>query len=62
MKKTRAEAIAANQEHYNTGKPCKQGHFSIRHTATTECVECRKQWGKNEREKIKAIRQQFANK
>lgn len=61
MKRTRAEAIAVNEAHYNTGKPCKQGHFSIRYTTTTECVECRRQWGKNEREKVKALRQQFSN-
>jgi len=60
MKKTRAEAIAANQKQYNTGKPCKHGHFSLRDTATAECVECRKQWGRNERDKIKAIRKQLA--
>jgi hypothetical protein len=62
MKRTRAAAIAANEPYYNTGKPCKQGHVSIRSTATMECAECRKQWGQNERDKVKALRQQFAGR
>ena len=40
MKKTRAEAIKALDDYYFTGKPCKHGHISKRHTISGTCYTC----------------------
>ena len=45
---TRAEAQQLNLVRYNTGKQCRNGHFSDRLTSTGQCCEC-----KNSREKTK---------
>lgn len=37
--KTRAEARATNAPRYNTGEPCKWGHYSDRYTSGC-CVDC----------------------
>lgn len=37
---TRAEAKAAGLSLYDTGKPCVQGHLSLRKTVTAQCLEC----------------------
>lgn len=37
---TRAEAKAAGEKKYFTGKPCKHGHISERYTCTGQCVRC----------------------
>jgi hypothetical protein len=36
----RAEAKLLNLKMYNTGKPCKRGHFADRYTVGAHCVEC----------------------
>lgn len=36
----RAEAKDLNLNKYNTGKPCKRGHFADRYTKSAQCVEC----------------------
>jgi hypothetical protein len=33
-------ARAAGEKFYNTGSPCKQGHYSKRYASTGQCVEC----------------------
>ena len=40
MTQTRKQAIANGDIVYNTGKPCKHGHYSNRRTATGVCIEC----------------------
>jgi hypothetical protein len=40
VKATRAEARAAGEMHYFTGKPCKHGHFSKRLTSNGQCTAC----------------------
>lgn len=36
----RAAAVAAGEKHYETGKPCKNGHVAKRATLTGTCAEC----------------------
>jgi len=36
----RAEAKLLGLKTYNTGKPCKHGHFADRYTIAAKCVEC----------------------
>ena len=36
----RAVAKELNLAFYNTGKPCKKGHFSYRYTKSSHCIEC----------------------
>lgn len=37
---SRAEARAAGQTHYFTGKPCGKGHVALRFVSTCQCFEC----------------------
>ena len=37
----RSEAIKLNLSTYSTGKPCKQGHYSVRRTSNSDCLMCR---------------------
>ena len=37
---TKKEAEAADAKFYNTGKPCKSGHYANRRTASGTCEEC----------------------
>jgi hypothetical protein len=41
LKLSRREAIEAKDKYYFTGKPCKHGHWSKRHTADGSCLQCR---------------------
>lgn len=54
--KNKQEALLKNQKIYNTGKPCKYGHYSDRYI-TGVCLECKKmdseKYRKNNKEKIK---------
>ncbi len=36
----RQQALDNNETRYNTGKPCKNGHFSDRYTQSGTCVDC----------------------
>jgi len=36
----RAEAKSLGLKTYNTGKPCKHGHFADRYTAGAKCIQC----------------------
>ena len=57
MGKARAEAIANGSQTYQTGKPCKHGHFSPRYVTTHACVECQKAiakvWAQENFEKLR---------
>ena len=46
----RSEAIAAGDDYYFTGKPCKRGHVAKRHVRTG-CYECAKEIQKSYRER-----------
>ena len=46
----RSEAIAAGDDYYFTGKPCKHGHVAKRHVRTG-CYECTKEIQKSYRER-----------
>jgi hypothetical protein len=37
----RYEAMQKGEAHYFTGKPCKYGHISLRHTKCKSCLACR---------------------
>lgn len=37
---TRKEALESGAETYNTGEPCKNGHYSDRRTSNGKCIEC----------------------
>lgn len=39
----RQKAIAAGESHYDTGKPCIRGHYSLRNVNTRKCMECDRQ-------------------
>jgi len=49
------EAREKGYEYYFTGKPCKYGHFSLRHAKQQNCYECYKfyqqQWHQNNKER-----------
>ncbi|HET8689030.1 MAG TPA: hypothetical protein VFM18_20665 [Methanosarcina sp.] len=53
---TRKEAIEQGLTHYYTGKPCKNGHDSIRFVVNCCCAACIKEWMKNDRKLIKQRR------
>ncbi|EDV0896058.1 hypothetical protein AAN10_004716 [Salmonella enterica subsp. enterica] len=46
----RSEAIAAGDDYYFTGKPCRRGHVAKRHVRTG-CYECTKEIQKSYRER-----------
>ncbi len=56
MKKIRAEALAAGDQYYDTGKPCKYGHLSKRATVDGACCECRRENLRRERALFRALR------
>jgi len=39
----RADALASNQTHYFTGKPCRDGHTAPRYVSTGNCTQCQKE-------------------
>jgi hypothetical protein len=51
----RAVAIAAGRTTYFTGKPCKYGHVEDRYTLDGVCVECRRNYQRNERSRVRAL-------
>ena len=53
MKTSRSNAIAAGEKYYYTGKPCKHGHYSTRLTVDSRCLECNREYNRNERAKIR---------
>lgn len=62
LKKTRGEAIANGDKHYDTGKPCMYGHLSKRLTIDGSCLQCRAENQKASREAIRALmRERKAN-
>ena len=50
---TRREAIKLKNKMYNTGKPCKNGHFADRYTIDGACSVCRSEYQKADREAIR---------
>lgn len=60
---TRAEAIAAGERLYFTGRPCKRGHLAPRMVANRLCVECNKaacsDWHAANREAANARRMEW---
>lgn len=55
MKARRSDAIAAGDRFYNTGKKCMRGHLSKRITMDGSCVQCRYDYQKSERDRIRKI-------
>ena len=53
METKRSEAVEAGEKYYNTGKECKNGHFSERNTVDGSCVKCRTIYQKSHREMIR---------
>lgn len=51
---TRAGAIAAGLPTYDTGKECKNGHFSPRRTITGACIACLREATQRERDRYYA--------
>lgn len=53
----RATALANGDKYYDTGKPCKHGHYSIRYAFNSVCVQCRKErrlsWSEVKKEKMR---------
>lgn len=47
---SRKQSKEAGNVRYNTGKPCKHGHFSDRLTSTGQCCECKNVYEKRLRE------------
>lgn len=46
---TRSEAEQAGLKHFFTGKPCRNGHFDVRHVSTEDCIQCKKERAERER-------------
>ena len=40
METTRKAALTKGDKYYDTGKPCKHGHYSKKYTSTWTCVVC----------------------
>jgi len=57
-----AAAKAEGRNTYYTGKPCKRGHYSTRYVRSFECVQCRKERGVREGDKLRAYRRAYARK
>ncbi len=47
METTRKAALANGDKYYDTGKPCKHGHYSKRLTSNWTCYECIKKRAKS---------------
>lgn len=56
LKSKRAEALAARQPFYFTGKKCIRGHIEKRQTADGCCVLCREEISRKGYETLKAFR------
>lgn len=56
----RAIAINEGRKKYNTGKPCKRGHFADRFTVTMNCVECVKLYRKTTNQRLNQARYDIA--
>jgi Autographiviridae endonuclease VII len=41
VSKAAKASLARGEKYYSTGKPCKRGHVSKRHSNTGSCVECK---------------------
>lgn len=52
MYSNKADAVAAEHEHYFTGKPCIHGHIGIRDAKTRQCIPCRRVYYQKNREKL----------
>jgi hypothetical protein len=46
MTMKRREALALDLAEYQTGKPCKYGHYSPRNTKSANCLECAAAYGR----------------
>jgi len=55
---TRAKAIAAGHLYYFPQEPCKRGHISARAVSNYQCIECRREDGRNLPPEVNAKRQQ----
>ena len=52
----RHEAMAAGDQYYETGLPCKNGHTTKRLTVTGACVSCTAANTRKARETFKVVR------
>jgi len=50
---TRQEAKERGLTRFFTGVPCKHGHIGYMQTNKGECIECKRLWDKNNRDKIR---------
>ena len=41
---SRQKAIAAGREWYNSNKPCKNGHLTLRRVTDGKCIDCIKKY------------------
>ena len=55
MKSTRMEAAQNGDLEYYTGKPCKNGHITIRNTLTGACKECNAEYVKRHKNKYRDL-------
>lgn len=60
MKTKRSEAIKSGDKYYNTGKKCRNGHYSDRLTVDGSCNECRYIYQKKQREMIRRSRNELS--
>ncbi len=56
MRKLRSEAIKHGDQYYKTGSLCVRGHLSKRLTLDGSCIQCRYEYQKKARDRIKKIR------
>lgn len=60
LPKTRKEAVALNSSYYDTGKPCKRGHYSPKVTSKGWCVACKNAaknlWALKNAERVRSYR------
>jgi len=55
MQPTRQDAIEAREKWYLTGKPCIHGHTSKRNTLDGSCYECRMDYQRSERKRLREL-------
>jgi hypothetical protein len=56
MKTSQRAALKAGEKNYNTGKPCKYGHYAPKRTANGVCAVCARKHGRRDYKKHKSRR------
>jgi hypothetical protein len=56
LPRTRARAMETRSTLYLSGEACPKGHVGARYTLNGSCVECQRQWTRDNRARIRRLR------